>query len=69
MKPDTSRVAIFSLTLAGTVASSVWIEATPFMDTSLYVGHVSAHWLQGGDIAFLVGFVVGLLVYAGATDG
>lgn len=39
--------------------------AVPFMDTSLYVGYASAHWLQGGDIAFGVGFVVGLVVYAG----
>jgi nucleobase:cation symporter-1, NCS1 family len=39
--------------------------ATPFMDTSLYVGYASSHWLQGGDIAFAVGFVVGLLVYGG----
>jgi NCS1 family nucleobase:cation symporter-1 len=39
--------------------------AIPFMDTSLYVGWVSAHWLQGGDIAFGVGFIVGLVVYAG----
>ena len=37
--------------------------ATPFMDTSLYVGYASSHWLQGGDIAFAVGFVVSLLVY------
>jgi NCS1 family nucleobase:cation symporter-1 len=39
--------------------------AVPFMDTSLYVGYASSHWLQGGDIAFGVGFVVGLIVYAG----
>lgn len=39
--------------------------AVPFMDTSLYVGWVSAHWLQGGDIAFGVGFIVGFIVYAG----
>ncbi|MEP7023212.1 MAG: cytosine permease [Actinomycetota bacterium] len=39
--------------------------ATPFMDTSLYVGYASSHWLQGGDLAFGVGFVVGLVVYAG----
>jgi nucleobase:cation symporter-1, NCS1 family len=39
--------------------------ATPFMDTSLYVGYASSHWLQGGDIAFAVGFVVGALVYGG----
>jgi nucleobase:cation symporter-1, NCS1 family len=42
-----------------------FLAATPFMNTSLYVGAASAHWLQGGDIAFLVGFVVGLVVYAG----
>jgi nucleobase:cation symporter-1, NCS1 family len=39
--------------------------ALPFMDTSLYVGYASKHWLQGGDIAFPVGFAVGLVVYAG----
>ena len=39
--------------------------AVPFMDTSLYVGYASSHWLQGGDIAFGVGFIVGLVVYAG----
>ena len=39
--------------------------ATPFMDTSLYVGYASSQWLQGGDIAFAVGFVVGGLVYGG----
>ncbi len=42
-----------------------FLAATPFMDTSLYVGYASSHWLQGGDIAFGVGFVVGLVVYAG----
>lgn len=36
----------------------------PFMDTSLYVGRVSANWLHGGDIAYLVGFVVGGAAYA-----
>jgi nucleobase:cation symporter-1, NCS1 family len=39
--------------------------ATPFMDTTLYVGYASSHWLQGGDIAFAVGFAVGGLVYGG----
>jgi NCS1 family nucleobase:cation symporter-1 len=39
--------------------------ASPFMDTSLYVGYASSHWLQGGDIAFAVGFVVGAIVYGG----
>ena len=42
-----------------------FLAATPFMNTSLYMGYASAHWLQGGDIAFAVGFVVGLVVYAG----
>jgi NCS1 family nucleobase:cation symporter-1 len=41
-----------------------FVAAIPFMDTSLYVGYASAHWLQGGDLAFGVGFVVGLVVYA-----
>jgi nucleobase:cation symporter-1, NCS1 family len=39
--------------------------AVPFMDTSLFVGPASSGWLQGGDIAFPVGFVVALIVYEG----
>jgi NCS1 family nucleobase:cation symporter-1 len=39
--------------------------ATPFMDTTLIYGYAAKHWLQGGDIAFVVGFVVALAVYAG----
>ena len=42
-----------------------FLAAPPFMNTSLYVGYVSAHWLQGGDIAFAARFVAGLVVYAG----
>lgn len=38
--------------------------AVPFMDTSLYEGPASSSWLHGGDIALLVGFVVGGAVYA-----
>lgn len=38
--------------------------AVPFMDTSLYEGPISSNWLHGGDIAFLVGFLVGGGVYA-----
>ena len=38
--------------------------AVPFMDTSLYIGYASSHWLQYGDIAFVVGFVVGGGSYA-----
>jgi hypothetical protein len=34
-------------------------------DTSVYEGYASKHWLQGGDIAFPVGFAVGMVVYAG----
>ena len=37
----------------------------PFMNTSLYGGYVSAHWLPGGDIAFAAGFVTGLVAYPG----
>ena len=36
-----------------------FVAAIPFMDTSLYIGYASSHWLQYGDIAFPVGFVVG----------
>ena len=39
--------------------------AVPFMDTSLYEGPASSRWLDGGDIAFAVGFVVALVVYGG----
>jgi NCS1 family nucleobase:cation symporter-1 len=39
--------------------------ATPFMNTTLIYGYAAKHWLQGGDIAFVVGFVVALAVYAG----
>ncbi len=42
-----------------------FLASTPFMDTSFYVGSASAFWLQGGDIAFGVGFVAGLVIYAG----
>jgi len=41
-----------------------FVVAIPFMDTSLYIGWASSHWLQYGDIAFLVGFVVAGVVYA-----
>jgi hypothetical protein len=34
------------------------------MDTTLYEGPAALDWLHGGDIAFLVGFVVGGAVYA-----
>ena len=39
--------------------------AVPFMDTNLYVGPASSNWLDGGDIAFAVGFIVALVVYGG----
>ena len=41
-----------------------FVAAIPFMDTSLYIGYASSHWLQYGDIAYLVAFVVGGGVYA-----
>ncbi len=40
-----------------------FLAAVPFMDTSIYVGWASSHWLHYGDIAFFVGFVVGGVVY------
>jgi NCS1 family nucleobase:cation symporter-1 len=39
--------------------------SVPFMDTTLFVGPISKHVLWGGDIALVVGFVVGAAVYAG----
>jgi NCS1 family nucleobase:cation symporter-1 len=41
--------------------------AVPFMNTTLFVGPVSAHLLFGGDIAYYVGFVVGGVVFAVAS--
>jgi NCS1 family nucleobase:cation symporter-1 len=41
-----------------------FVAAMPFMDTSLYVGWASSHWLFYGDIAFPVAFVVGGVAYA-----
>jgi NCS1 family nucleobase:cation symporter-1 len=40
-----------------------FLASIPFMDTSLYIGWASSHWLYYGDIAFYVGFVVGGGVY------
>jgi NCS1 family nucleobase:cation symporter-1 len=40
-----------------------FLAAIPFMDTSIYVGWASSHWLHYGDIAFYVGFIVGGVVY------
>ncbi len=40
-----------------------FVVAIPFMDTSLYIGWASSHWLQYGDIAYLVGFVVAFAAY------
>jgi NCS1 family nucleobase:cation symporter-1 len=41
-----------------------FVVAIPFMDTSIYIGYASSHWLQYGDIAYLVSFVVAGAVYA-----
>ena len=35
----------------------------PFMDTSIFIGWASSHWLFYGDIAFFVGFLVAGLAY------
>jgi NCS1 family nucleobase:cation symporter-1 len=35
----------------------------PFMDTSIFIGWASSHWLFYGDIAFVVGFVVAGVAY------
>lgn len=40
-----------------------FVAAIPFMDTSIYIGWASSHWLNYGDLAFLVGFIVGGAVY------
>jgi NCS1 family nucleobase:cation symporter-1 len=40
-----------------------FLAAIPFMDTSIYIGWASSHWLHYGDIAFYVGFIVGGVVY------
>src|SRR5207237_9776609 len=49
--------------LAGFVAS------IPFMNTSIFVGWVPANLLHGGDIAYLVGFVVAGAVYLALAQG
>jgi NCS1 family nucleobase:cation symporter-1 len=41
-----------------------FVVAIPFMDTSLYIGWASSHWLQYGDLAFFVGFAVSGVAYA-----
>jgi nucleobase:cation symporter-1, NCS1 family len=41
--------------------------AVPFMNTTLFVGPVSAHLLSGGDLAYPVGFVVAAVVFAVAS--
>jgi purine-cytosine permease-like protein len=50
-------------TIAWDAINAIFGAAVPFMDTSLFVGYASSHWLQGGDIAFVVGFLVGGAVY------
>ena len=49
--------------LAGFVAS------IPFMNTSIFVGWVPANVLHGGDVAYLVGFVVAGAVYLALAQG
>jgi NCS1 family nucleobase:cation symporter-1 len=40
-----------------------FVASIPFMDTSIFIGWASSHWLFYGDIAFVVGFVVAGVVY------
>ena len=40
-----------------------FVASIPFMDTSIFIGYASSHWLFYGDIAFFVGFVVAGVVY------
>ncbi len=42
-----------------------FLAAIPFMNTAIYIGWACQHWLNYGDIAFFVGFLVGGVVYAG----
>jgi NCS1 family nucleobase:cation symporter-1 len=41
-----------------------FVASIPFMDTSLYIGPISRHWLHFGDIAYFVGFLVAAAVYS-----
>ena len=63
--PGTVHLAQAGVGGAGRAARGLRRGDAVFMDTSLYVGYASSHWLQGGDMAFAVGFVVGGLVYGG----
>ena len=40
-----------------------FVVSIPFMDTSIFIGYASSHWLFYGDIAFVVGFVMAGVVY------
>jgi NCS1 family nucleobase:cation symporter-1 len=66
--PDVSGVLDNSRLIPGweaLVALAVGFGVSvPFMDTTLFVGPISKHVLWGGDIALVVGFVVGGGVYA-----
>lgn len=68
---DVSRIVRFEMLTSGwsgLVALVVgFLAAVPFMNTTLFVGTVAAHWLHGGDLAYFAGFLVGGLVFAGLS--
>jgi NCS1 family nucleobase:cation symporter-1 len=52
------------LGINGLLAFVVGIAASiPFMDTTLYIGSWSRHWLHYGDIGYYVGFAVSALLF------
>jgi len=65
---DASEIMDYSKLPAGWDALAALLigfgASVPFMDTTLFEGPASSSWLHGGDIAFLVGFVVGGAAYA-----
>jgi NCS1 family nucleobase:cation symporter-1 len=73
MKPDTSRQAIFWLTLAGVAISSIWIEILGLAAASLIVNDTSAgiQQLVGGGIlgaVALVAIVIGTVAVNAMND-
>ncbi|MBO0772212.1 MAG: cytosine permease [Actinobacteria bacterium] len=68
---DVSRIVRFEMLTSGwsglVALAGGFLAAVPFMDTTLFVGPVSAKLLHGGDIAYFVGFAVAGLLYAGLS--
>jgi nucleobase:cation symporter-1, NCS1 family len=68
---DVSRIVRFEMLTSGwsglVALIGGFLAAVPFMDTTLFVGPVSAKLLHGGDVAYFVGFAVAGLLYAGLS--